>query len=87
MDFAPLLKPIVEQGPLFAFMVIALYAAAKFIQSTLAKSDVRETERETRYNTLMDKLITVQTEQVSAVTTALVANTEVMKRVERKLEN
>lgn len=78
---------IINQGPVFAIMAIIIYAGAQYIRSTLDEGRKREDEREKRYNALVDKLLTVQTEQVKAVTSALVANTNVMERVERKLDD
>jgi cytochrome c553 len=76
---------VIKQGPLVAFMAIVIFFSAKYISKTLEDAKQREDDRETRYNTLVDKLMDVQTKQVEAVTSALVANTGVMERVERKL--
>lgn len=90
-------QEIVNQGPLFAFMAIVIWAGAKFINSHLAKAETkeiareaaslkREEDREARYNQLVDKIIIVQGEQTVAVTAALTASTTVMERVEKKLD-
>lgn len=86
MDPTGAWQEIINQGPLFAFMAIALWVVVKFGKSLMDKSDKREDEREARYNQLMDKLVIVQTEQVVTVTAALTACTAVMERVERKLD-
>lgn len=86
MDPTSAWQPIIEQGPLFAFMAIVIYAGSKFIKGMLDDAKKREDEREARFNQLMDKLLIVQTEQIKTVTASLVANTSIMERVERKLD-
>lgn len=90
-------QPIIDQGPLFAFMAIVIWAGGKFIKNQLERAELkekgreeaalkREEDREARYNQLVDKIIIVQGEQTVAVTAALTASTSVMERVEKKLD-
>lgn len=77
---------LIKQGPLIAFMCLVIFYGAKYIKSTLEAAEKREAEREARYNTMTDAMLTLSTKQTETVTTALVGNTEVLKRVERKLD-
>jgi len=76
---------IIDQGPLFGFMALVIWAAVNHIRKTLDDSDEREKARETRYNQLIDKTLETATQQTMAVTEALVGNTEILRRVEQKL--
>ena len=80
-------EQIVNQGPLFAFMALVIWAAVKHIRKTLDDADEREKARETRYNQLIDKTLETASKQTTAVTEALVGNTEVLRRVEQKLND
>lgn len=86
-----------EQGFIVLILCLAIYFGAKYVvkerdkieakeAARLDLSTKREDAREQRYNALVDKLIDVQSNQVQAVTSALVGNTAVLQRVERKLE-
>lgn len=77
---------IIQQSPLIAFMMLVIYAGAQYIKSQLTQSEKRETERETRYNVLVDKLINTKTEETANLIAIITANTEVMRRVEHKLD-
>lgn len=92
-----ILDGIKEQGFIVLILCLAIYFGAKYVVKErdkieareAARQDIatkREDARELRYNQLVDKLIDVQGNQVQAVTTALVGNTAVLQRVERKLE-
>ena len=78
-------EQIINQGPLFAFMALVVWACVTHIRKTLNDADERETARETRYNLLVDKTLETASGQTKAVTEALVGNTEVLRRVEQKL--
>lgn len=78
---------IIQQSPLFAFMAIVIFYGAKYISGQIDKSEKRETERETRYNILVDKLISSKAEENAQMISIITANTEVMRRVERKLDD
>ena len=89
---------LASQGPIVLILCLAIYFGAKYVVKERDKIEARETARlvnataredarEARYNTLVDKLIDVQGNQVQAVTSALVGNTSVLQRVERKLES
>ncbi len=77
---------LVKQGPLVAFMALVIYFGGKYIKSVLDKSAERETARETRYNQLVDATISQAQSNVETVVRALVGNTAVLERVERKLD-
>lgn len=86
MDTVNAWNQIIEQSPLFAFMAIVIYFGAKYISKGNEKNEKREEEREVRYNTLVDKLINLKTEENAQMISTITANTEVMRRVERKLD-
>jgi hypothetical protein len=67
-------------------MAIVIWAGATYIRNTLKTADEREAAREVRYNTLVDKSLETAAMQTKAVTEALVGNTEILRRVERKLD-
>lgn len=90
-------EQIAAQGPLVLLLCVAIFFGARYIVKERDKVEAkekgreeqavaRENAREARYNALVDKLIDVQGNQVQAVTTALVGNTAVLQRVERKLD-
>ena len=81
-----LLSQIGQQGVLFAGMAVVIIALARYVKSSLDAAAKRENEREERYNTLTDAMMTLSSKQVESVTAALVGNTEVLRRVERKLD-
>lgn len=87
----------IAQGPLVLVLCLAIYFGARYVVREKEKAETREQQRvelatkredarESRYNQLVDKLIDVQGNQVQAVTSALVGNTTVLERVERKLD-
>lgn len=80
-------EQIVNQGPLFGFMALVIWACVKYVKKTLEDSDKREVARELRYNQLVDKTLETAATQTKAVTEALVGNTEVLRRVEQKLND
>lgn len=80
-------QEIINQGPLFAFMALIIWAGVKYVRKTLEDADEREKGRELRYNQLIDKTLETATAQTKAVTEALVGNTEVLRRVEQKLND
>jgi len=86
MDTVNAWNQIIEQSPLFAFMAIVIYFGAKYISKENNKNEKRETDREQRYNDLVDRLITLKTEENKQMISIITANTEVMRRVERKLD-
>lgn len=77
---------LINQGPVVAILVIALYFGAKYLKQMLDRRDAAEDLREKRYNELVDKMLSMQQGQVTVLTEALTANTAVMERVERKLQ-
>ncbi len=81
-----LLSQIGQQGVLFAGMALVIIALGRYVKASLDAAAKRENEREDRYNTLTDAMMTLSSKQVESVTTALVGNTEVLRRVERKLD-
>lgn len=85
MELTGAWQPIIDQGPLFAFMAITIGAAIKYIKHTLEETEEREKAREVRYNQLIDKTLETASTQTRAVTEALVGNTEILRRVEHKL--
>ena len=79
-------QQLIDQGPVVAILVIAVFYAGKYISKTLEEANNRENAREQRYNALVDTHLTQSAENVRVITSALVGNTEVLKRVERKLD-
>ena len=87
MDTVNAWNQIIEQSPLFAFMAIVIYVGGKYIKEQNIKNEKRESEREARYNILVDKLIQTKSDENATMIATITANTEVMRRVERKLES
>mgnify|MGYP000022742607 CR=1 FL=1 len=87
MDTVNAWNQIIEQSPLFAFMTIVIFFGAKYINSQNNKNEKREQEREERDNALLDKMIETKADETATLIATITANTEVMRRVERKLES
>lgn len=87
MDATTAWDIIIKQSPLIAFMALVIYYGMKYISKTLNDAAVRETAREQRYNALVDNMMSSAEQRTESVVKALVANTAVMERVERKLDD
>lgn len=86
MDTVNAWNQIIEQSPLFAFMAIVIYFGAKYIARQNEKNEVRENALAEKYNLMVDKLINLKSEETAQMISIITANTEVMRRVERKLD-
>lgn len=86
MDTVNAWNQIIEQSPLFAFMAIVIYFGAKYIARQNEKNEARENKLAENYNIMVDKLISLKTEETAQMVNIIAANTEVMRRVERKLD-
>lgn len=86
MDATTAWDVIIKQSPLIAFMALVIFYGMKYISKTLNDAAIRETAREQRYNTLVDNMMSSAEQRTESVVKALVANTAVMERVEKKLD-
>lgn len=76
-----------EQGALVTGLGVLVWLAGKWFIKQDARKVALEDAREARYNALIDSSLATAKEQTTSVVTALINNTAVMQRVERKLSD
>lgn len=82
MEEMSILDKYAEQGILIFSMAVLILFLARWIVKENERRNKREEDLETRYGKMVDTVI----EQSKSITVALTANTSVMQRVERKLD-
>lgn len=71
---------------MLAAFLFCVYLIARWFGAYMQRAEERDKEREARYYSLVDAQLKLSAETVEKVTTALTANTEVLKDVRRKLD-